>query len=365
MLSKALAAALAVTAVSAQTFKTCSPLTSCPVAKAIGADGIDIDFTKGGNQKLIKDLAGTAITYDDKMGAVYQIKTEADAPTVQSEGYIFFGRLEVTLRAARGTGIVTSVVLQSEDLDEIDWEWLGSKNNEVQTNYFSKGCTDVYDRGGFTPVSDPVGAYHTYVIDWTPKKIDWIIDGTVVRTLVNTGIAGCSGFPQTPMRVRLGTWVGGKSANLPGVIEWAGGLANFADAPFTGYYKSLKVVDYMGGNGAKSATTYSYGDDSGDMKSIKIDDKAASGDDKSGSKQDTTSSSSGSSTSTSVTKAPSSTAGSNSTTTLSTSTTGTATAPTKASTNAPSTSTNAAGQHALSLGNVVLAGAGLLGALAL
>lgn len=52
-----------------------------------------------------------------------------------------FGKVEVVLKAAPGAGIVSSFVMQSDDLDEIDWEWLGSDPDEVQSNFFGKGMT--------------------------------------------------------------------------------------------------------------------------------------------------------------------------------------------------------------------------------
>jgi hypothetical protein len=32
-------------------------------------------------------------------------------------------------------------------------------------------------------MSDPIGSYHTYTIDWTAESIKWSIDGNLVRTL--------------------------------------------------------------------------------------------------------------------------------------------------------------------------------------
>lgn len=50
---------------------------------------------------------------------------ETQAPTLNSNDYIFFGNIEVVMKAATGQGIVSSFVLESDDLDEVDWEWLG------------------------------------------------------------------------------------------------------------------------------------------------------------------------------------------------------------------------------------------------
>ena len=72
--------------------------------------------------------------------------------------------MTATIEAAQGAGIVSAFILQSDDLDEIDWEWLGGDGTQVQTNYFSKGNTDSYDRGGFSTVSSPQTTFHsTYI----------------------------------------------------------------------------------------------------------------------------------------------------------------------------------------------------------
>lgn len=255
---------------SAQTFSACNPLkkTGCPADPAI-ASKQTIDFTKG-ESDFFTPAEGTTVKYDPSLGAVFAINKETEAPTFTSVGYIFFGRVDVVARASVGTGVVTSFVLQSDDLDEIDWEWLGGDDTQVQTNYFSKGDTTTYDRGGFSGVGAPQSEFHTYTIDWTAEKLDWIIDGTVVRTLKYADAKGGSAYPQTPMQIKLGTWVAGRKDAPEGTVQWAGGYTDFSQAPFNGYYKSVTVQDYM--NGAESAGSYVYGDQTGTYQSIKIEE---------------------------------------------------------------------------------------------
>lgn len=50
------------------------------------------------------------------------------------------------MRCASGTGIISSIVLESDDLDEVDWEFIGGNSTSVETNYFGKGNTTSYDR---------------------------------------------------------------------------------------------------------------------------------------------------------------------------------------------------------------------------
>lgn len=175
-------------------------------------------------------MIGTSITYNGK-GANFVINKESDAPTIRTDNYLFFGRVDVVVQAAEGQGIVTSSVLQSDDLDEIDWEWVGGDNAQVQTNYFSKGDTTTYDRGAYHPVTAPLTSYHKYSVLWTSTVVNWLIDDVVVRTLNAADAKGGSAFPQTPMQVKLGTWVAGGKDTAKGTVEWAGGYTSELSVP--------------------------------------------------------------------------------------------------------------------------------------
>jgi beta-glucanase (GH16 family) len=126
----------------AQTHSACNPLntTGCPSMQALGGNAT-FNFNQTGiptNGKVwVKSNQG-AIGYDEKDGATFTVARSGDAPTVQSNFYMLFGRLEVVMKAARGMGIVSSAILQSEALDEIDWEFIGQNTNRVFTNYFGK-----------------------------------------------------------------------------------------------------------------------------------------------------------------------------------------------------------------------------------
>lgn len=61
------------------------------------------------------------IKYGGPDGAHFRVEKSGDSPTIVSNSYIMYGKFEVTMKAAPGAGIVSSIVLQSEDLDEIDW----------------------------------------------------------------------------------------------------------------------------------------------------------------------------------------------------------------------------------------------------
>lgn len=128
-----------------------------------------------------------------------------------------FGRVEFVLKAATGVGIVSSAVLESDDLDEIDWEWLGADPSRVQSNYFGKGQTLTYNRGAFHNDPNNQNSFHRYTIDWTSDQIVWQIDGVTVRALNQANAQGQ--YPQTPMKIKFGAWSGGDPSNAPGTVR--------------------------------------------------------------------------------------------------------------------------------------------------
>ena len=185
VLQASLATALAVApAAFGQTFTNCDPTKkTCPDDTGLSSASYTADFTKGPAANASwSPAAYTDLTYNDQ-GALFSIAKQGQAPTIQSDFFIFFGRVEVTAKLAPGTGIVSSIVLQSDDLDEIDWEFLGADSGFIQTNFFGKGNTTTYNRMIKAPVSDATTSYHTYALDWTAERLQWIIDGSVVRTL--------------------------------------------------------------------------------------------------------------------------------------------------------------------------------------
>lgn len=112
-------------------------------------------------------------------------------------------------------------------------------------------------------ISKPEEAFHTYAINWTQSKIEWILDGSVVRTLNYSDAVGGYDFPQTPMRIKIGVWAGGDPSNSQGTITWAGGKTVYSDGPFTMFVESVKIINF------NPALSYIYTDKTGSYSSIK------------------------------------------------------------------------------------------------
>ena len=88
---------------------------------------------------------------------------------------------------------------------------------------------------------DTFNDWHTYEIDWTPEKVDWVVDGTVRRTLNKADTYNETSkqyeFPQTPSRLQMSLWPAGQASNAQGTIDWAGGAIdwNSEDIQTVGY----------------------------------------------------------------------------------------------------------------------------------
>ncbi|KAJ5715279.1 concanavalin A-like lectin/glucanase [Penicillium malachiteum] len=283
------AAFLSLTA--AQSYTSCDPTekTTCSEDEGTTSSDISYDFTQSADLEKWTTTAGTVTASES--GAEFTISEEGDAPTIETDYYIFFGEVSITMQGAPGTGIVSSAILESDDLDEIDWvsqkfphhtrckvprrtvltlrfttqEILGAYSSKLQTDYYGKGDSGSYDRWTWVDATDPLSTFHTYKWVWTETEMTWAIDGSVVRTVTYDEAVhdGESRYPQTPMRVRLGIWAGGSSSSS-GTVEWAGGETDYADGPFTMYVKSVSIVNY------NPAEYYKYTDESGSMDSIEI-----------------------------------------------------------------------------------------------
>ncbi|KAF7541175.1 hypothetical protein G7054_g860 [Neopestalotiopsis clavispora] len=225
---------------------------SCPPNPGLNQYEYFIDFTNP-PADLYEDWSTSnyaTITYNTKAknGAEFTFAKRYDAPQLFTNFYIFFGRVDVVMQVSPGIAMISSAVLMSDDFDEIDWEMSGNDfnlakqypNGVVQNNYFSKGITGYYDRGQWQVCTRPQTQFHTYSFDWTPERLQWLIDGQVVRTFLAANADNKDHqYPQTPSKFQLGIWSGGDPDQNDGTRNWAGGYTDLKAAPYTMFVKSL------------------------------------------------------------------------------------------------------------------------------
>ncbi|KNE65810.1 hypothetical protein AMAG_09782 [Allomyces macrogynus ATCC 38327] len=127
---------------------------------------------------------------------------------VTSLRYFHYGRFGARIKLSAGKGLVYSFIWKTsatrDDIgDELDYEWID----------YSKGVP-VYFNDGSKTTSD----FHTYEINYEPAKLEWWIDGHLVRTVVKNGTEP---FPNQKGQLFLGIWDTCGLAN--GTVTWAHG----------------------------------------------------------------------------------------------------------------------------------------------
>lgn len=137
---------------------------------------------------------------------------------IQSKKRYGYGRYEARMRTAVGSGLNTAFFTYIgpsqgvEEHDEIDFEFIGKKNNLLQVTYHRAGRqAKVVDINlPFNPSED----FHTYRFDWLPDQISWYVDGKLVYQTPETE---ADDIPVHQSKIFFSLWSGAKSIN-----DWLG-----------------------------------------------------------------------------------------------------------------------------------------------
>lgn len=213
----------------------------------------NVDFTYSGYLKIAQN------TDDQKLPFISLSMPKRSAGSLlTTTRSLLYGRIGVHLKTGRGRGVITTIVLFSSVHDEIDFEFLGGDLLNAQTNYYHQGEL-VHTRMIKVPLETSIHKnWHYYEIDWTEDRIQWFIDGTIVRTLQKADTWDSQKkifkYPQTPMKLHVSIWPGGSESNAPGTIDWAGGLIDWdhesdiiKTAEFSCHVKSISVEPFFNG----------------------------------------------------------------------------------------------------------------------
>lgn len=185
-----------------------------------------VDFTYSGYLKVVQKT-------DQQKSAFISLSMpkRSAGSLLSTTRSMLYGRVGVHLKAGRGRGVITTIVLFSNVHDEIDFEFLGGDLLHAQTNYYHQGEL-IHTRMLKVPLETSIYEnWHYYEIDWNEDRIHWYIDGKIVRTLKKVDTwdlhKNIFKYPQTPMKLHVSIWPGGSKNNSPGTINWAGGLIDW------------------------------------------------------------------------------------------------------------------------------------------
>ena len=249
---------------------------TCPPTPGLDSTYYFVDFTT--IDSTPKDWivpTWCRVTYNTKgrqNGAELEFLERYDSQQLYSSFYFLFGRIEFVVQAAPGPGIISDMMTLSDDLDELDWEFRGTLDDEVQTGWFGKGVTGLYNHSITPKIPTPMTQFHTYAFDWTADRVIWEADGAVVRTLYAADCVGTANqYPQTPMKAMIGLWDAGDPDHYD---PWSAGLTPIPppEGGYSFYVKSVKIWN------KNPAACYDWVGHSGSWQSIKaINDSSACG----------------------------------------------------------------------------------------
>lgn len=128
---------------------------------------------------------------------------------VQKRGFYHYGRYETVMRAAPGSGTVSSFFTHTNSTfgdphDEIDFEFLGRDLRIVSLNYFTDGAS-----AGTVEIPlnyDASEEMHLYAFEWSPSSIKWYIDDVLVHTETGSRLP----LPRVPSRIIINLWSGSR-----------------------------------------------------------------------------------------------------------------------------------------------------------
>lgn len=137
-----------------------------------------------------------------------------------------YGRIEINAKIPATLGTWPAIwMLGASDLKwpdcgEIDiMENVGFDPDIIHTNIHTKAYNHVLktNRGTSTQLVKPYFRFHSYIIDWTDKKIDFLIDDNLVFTYKNDGAGNASWPFDKPFYLILNLAFGGAWGGQQGV----------------------------------------------------------------------------------------------------------------------------------------------------
>jgi beta-glucanase (GH16 family) len=180
--------------------------------------------------------------------ASLQLTKNKGGTRISLKDQLHYGKVDVKMKIAKGSNVVSSFILLAKNGDEIDFEFVqnSTKNTGtllknvgddrgtdlIQTNYFYRGIP-IYDKNAqmFNTKKILSDNFHTYSLKWDPSYYEWYFDNRLLRRLYKNSTKN---YPDTISNIQFGIWEAQPSS-------WAGSGINWNDSPFNFDISSIKV----------------------------------------------------------------------------------------------------------------------------
>jgi beta-glucanase (GH16 family) len=172
-------------------------------------------------------------TYNPTGFSFYGTDVISNTSFTMGEGLVFTIRAKISQPLQGGIvgGIFLYDLTSGTNHDEIDFELLTNRPQEVQTNIYSNEPLGA-GSPAFETLTGLISDYHIYSMKWTPDEVTWLVDDAVVRKMT-------SSIPAGPMHLHLNIWAP--------AAEWAAAYnSNLQPVSSAGLNQTYSmVVDYV------------------------------------------------------------------------------------------------------------------------
>ena len=141
-----------------------------------------------------------------------------------------YGKIEVRAKLAGGTGTWPAIWMLGENLEEVGWPDCGEIDIMEHVGFnkdsiFGTAHTKAFNHNIGTEVGksifidSPYEDFHVYAVEWTPEKIDFILDGAVYHTFENRKQTSAEWPFDQPFHLKLNLAIGGAWGGQQGIDD--------------------------------------------------------------------------------------------------------------------------------------------------
>lgn len=114
----------------------------------------------------------------------------------KGKGEFTYGKIEARVKLPAGKGAWPAVWMLGTNIDKVDWPTCGEIDimehvGFTKDSVFGTIHTETYNHMNGTQkgkaffIADPYSRFHVYSIEWTPEKIDFMVDEVVYNRIAN------------------------------------------------------------------------------------------------------------------------------------------------------------------------------------
>ena len=142
-----------------------------------------------------------------------------------------YGKIEVKAKLPKGVGVWPAIWMLGKNCKDIGWpecgeidimEHVGFNKDSIFGTVHTKAFNHTIgtEVGKSVFIANPYDDFHTYAIEWTPEKLDFIVDGKVYHNFQNTNKTTDEWPFDQPFHLKLNIAIGGSWGGQQGIDDY-------------------------------------------------------------------------------------------------------------------------------------------------